>query len=1113
MMKTQPIKLTLLAIGVIVLLAGRSFRLDSSAQTAQTTNIANSDFFESRIRPVLATFCYECHTDSAKGGLRVDSREALLKGGNRGAAIVIGNPEESLLIIAVAHTHESLRMPMGAAKLKEQEIADLAHWIKDGAVWPAKTTVRTDYLIKPEHKTFWSFQPIRNPPVPNVKGAINNPIDAFLLYQLETKGLTYNPPADKRTLLRRVTYDLTGLPPTSEEIEAFIQDGSSGAFAKVVDRLLASPAYGERWARHWLDLARYSDTLGMIDAGKNLQGWFPYSYTYRDWVIRAFNEDLPYDQFILQQIAADKMPNHEPKDLAALGFLSLTRAGLGVTGPERIDDKIDVVTRGLMGLSVSCARCHNHKFDPIPTADYYSLYTIFNNSREPKKLPLLDPQNADLSKWEAETKAEEASIEVDIKKMREKRYPELKALYRTEPEITKALQMAYASQELKTDAELQKFAQEKDYNIYMLKRWRACLEGLDKVFTIWRQLAALPEKDFKDKAASAIASIATGKINKLVASVFTQPPSSMREAAETYAKLLVAYDKPQTLANTEEEELSQILHGADAPTAMPFSDYEQFRLSTDKQNEDGRQRKLQSLFLAQAYKGAPPRAQSIEDSPDPKPGYVFLRGKPDNKGDAVSPQFLLILAGDKRKPFTKGSGRLELAQSIACKDNPLTARVLVNRLWQHHFGRALVRTSSDFGTRGDAPTHPDLLDYLASDFIANGWSMKKLHRLLLTTRAYQQSSVDNEAARRLDPENKWLWRMNRRRLEIEELRDSLLVASAKLDRRMYGLPVSAQAYPYTYRRTIYSFIDRALVPNDFRVFDFADPNSHVAERSLTTSPQQALLMLNSPFVIEQAKAVMQRPEIASRKTPRQRISKLYQLIYGRMPSADEIALGLKYIAADNGNYSGKTNQVRAVESPRHDDWQYGEGEYDDQTSTVKTFKTLEYFINGQWRNSPMPGDPRETTASLTAKGGSLGDSKSNSAIRRWTAPFDGKISISGRLEHSFENGCNNCKGAYVRVVVNRSRTAGKWETVQSKIATNLSTLEVKRGDTIDFVAEAGKRTAGGEFRWAVKIRRLGNGMEEWDSVRDFREPSVGLLTVWDRYVQTLLATAEFLILD
>ena len=1105
------IKLGFLFIAVIAASALQLFRLDPSARAAQSTEVGDAakiEFFESHIRPLLATSCYECHTDSAKGGLRVDSRIALLKGGNRGPAIVAGRPEESLLIKATSHSVDSLKMPKDGAKLKDQEIADLSRWIREGAVWPATTAAKSGYRIMPEHKTFWSFQPVRNPAVPKVINSTNNPIDHFLLAQLEAKGLNFNTPADKRTLLRRVTYDLTGLPPTAGEIDVFMRDSSPDAYARVVDRLLASSAYGEHWGRHWLDLARYSDTIGMIDAGKNLQAWFPYAYTYRDWVIRALNEDLPYDRFILQQIAADKIPNNAPKNYAALGFLSLSRGGLGVTGPDKIDDKIDVVTRGLMGVTVSCARCHNHKFDPIPTADYYSLYTIFNNSREPKQLPLLDPKNSDLSKWEAETKAEEASIDTDIKKMRDKRYPELKALYRTEPEITKALQLSYDSRQLKTDSELEKFSREKDYNVYMLKRWRDSLNKNDAVWSIWRNLSELSEKEFKEKASSAIASASMNKVNPFVARAFAQPPATIREAAETYAKLLTAYDKPEKLADADEEELRQILAGADAATEMPFNDYEQFRLSTDKQNEDGRKRKLESLFLTQAYKGAPPRAQSLEDVKDPKPGNVFLRGKPDSIGEAVSPQFLLILAGDNRKPFTDGSGRFELAQAIACKDNPLTARVLVNRVWQHHFGCGLVRSSSDFGTRGDPPTHPELLDYLAGSFINNGWSLKKLHRLMVMSRAYQQSSVDNEAARRLDPENKLLWRMNRRRLEVEELRDSLLVVSGKLDRRMFGLPVSAQAYPYTYRRTIYSFIDRALVPNDFRVFDFADPNTHSSERSLTTSPQQALLMLNSPFVIEQAKALMQRSEIANVKNPRERISKIYQLIYGRAPGAEEITLGLKYVVSSGAKEDGP----RELTS-RKDDWQYGEGEFDENADRVKTFKTLDYFINGQWRNSPMPGDPRETTANLTSKGGGLGDAKANSAIRRWTAPFDGKISIAGSLEHSFENGCKNCKGAYVRAVSNRSGTLGRWDVVQNKLETSLFSLEVKKGEIIDFVAEAGKGTAGGEFKWTVKIRRLDRANEDWDSMRDFRQPSAGLLTAWDRYAQTLLATVEFMMID
>ncbi|HYE74304.1 MAG TPA: DUF1553 domain-containing protein, partial [Blastocatellia bacterium] len=688
----------------------------------------------------------------------------------------------------------------------------------------------------------------------------------------------------------------------------------------------------------------------------------------------------------------------------------------------------------------------------------------------------------------------------------------LKALYRTEPEIAKALMNVYESRALKTDGELQKFAQEKDYNIYMLKRWREYLQknSTSAVWFAWQQFTGLSEKEFGNKAAAIVASLSTSKSNPLVTDAFKQAPASMREVAEIYAKVLAAHDKAETHANAEAEALRQALHADNAPTAMPFSDYESFRLTTDTQNENQRRRKIESLFLAQAYRGAPPRAQSVEDVSPLKPGYVFLRGKPENKGDQVQPQFLQILAGDNRQPFTNGSGRLELAKAIIDKNNPLTARVMVNRIWQQHFGNGLVRTPSDFGTRGEKPTHPELLDYLAQNFVANNWSIKSIHRMIMLSRAYQQSSIDNPTARNVDPENKLLWRMNRRRLDVEELRDSLLLVSNKLERQMFGLPVSAQAWPYTYRRTIYSFIDRALVPNDFRVFDFPDPNAHAASRALTTGPQQALLMLNSPFVIEQAKAVMQRPEIISIKDARERIIKLYQLIYGREPSADEITLGAKFIVTQSKSESHTSD---AHQSGKDDDWQYGEGEYDDKADRVISFKPLGYYINGMWRDSPMPGDPRATTASLTSKGGSLGDNKANSAIRRWVAPFDGKVSISGLLEHSFENACRKCNGVYARVVSNRSGTAGKWEIFQSKVETPVTTIEVKRGDLLDFVAEAGKNTAGGEFKWAVTIKRIDGTSDEWDSVRDFREPSAGALNAWDRYVQTLLAASEFSILD
>jgi hypothetical protein len=1063
---------------------------------------AQEEFFEQRIRPVLAAHCYDCHTDAAKAGLRVDSRAALLKGGQRGAAIVVGDAGKSLLIQAVTHEHATLRMPKGGAKLSESALADLKQWINDGAVWPVTVAVKNDYLIKPEHKAFWSFQPIAHPAPPASKGTA---IDAFLLAALEAKQLSFNPPADKRTLLRRVTFDLIGLPPTWEEIVAFENDVSPTAFAKVVDRLLASPHYGERWGRHWLDVARYSDTVGMIDAGRNLQQWFPYAYTYRDWVVAALNADMPYDEFIRQQIAADKLPNNERKNLAALGFLALTRGGLGVTREEKVDDKIDVITRGLMGLTVSCARCHNHKFDPIPTADYYSLYMIFANTREPKELPLLDAVAGKENKFTQELEAEREKIEKEIAERRQKRYPELKALYRTAPEIAKCLMGVNASRALKTDKERQQFAQEKDYNGYMLERWRAYWPRMDAddVWALWARLAALPEKEFKDKAALVLAE-SKGKLHPLVAAAFAEPPASLQAAADAYGKLLAAHDKAEPHADNQAERLRLILRADDAPTSVPFADYEKIHLSVDGQDEQGKRRRLETLFLKQAYQGAPPRAQCVEDTDKPEPGFIFLRGNSKNKGQSVEPQFLQILCDDTRKPFTKGSERLQLAQAITDARNPLTSRVIVNRVWAWHFGTGLVASLSDFGTRGDKPSHPELLDYLARSLMANGWSLKRLHREMLLSRAYQQSSADNATARAADPENKLLWRFNRRRLDWEELRDGLLAVSGKLDRQMGGLPASAVAWPFWQRRAIYSFIDRAVVPNDFRAFDFASPDAHVPQRYLTTVPQQALLMMNGMLVHEQARALVARlggAQDASTDASA-RITQLYQLVYGRRPASEELALGLLFVQQPDG-----------VSEMARDDWQYGQGEYDQKTGRVASFNRFPYFLNGQWRNVALPGDPRETTGWLSAKGGAPGEGKAQTPMRRWIAPFDGRIKVSGVLAHNFENSCRRCDGVFARVVSARLGLQGEWSALQNTAASVISEITVQRGDALDFIVTAGKGAGTNEHGLSIVIERLDAANERWDSVRDFRASYEKSLTGWERYAQVLLMAAEFMTVE
>jgi hypothetical protein len=699
------------------------------------------EFFEENVRPVLAEKCFSCHGPSKqKSGLRLDRRGAVLQGGDSGPAVVAGDPEKSLLVHAVRQDGDLKMPPKG--RLAVEQVQALTAWVRMGAPWPAEagSGVASVGDVRSRH---WAFRPVVKPAVPTVRSSdwLRTPVDAFVLAKLEAKGFASAPPADRRTLIRRLSFDLLGLPPKPEEVQAFEADTDNNAYEKLIDRLLASPHYGERWGRHWLDVARYADTKGYVFTEERR---FPYSYTYRDWVIQALNEDLPYDQFIVQQLAADQLPlgkDHRP--LAAMGFLTLGRRFLN-NKHDVIDDRIDVTMRGLQGLTVGCARCHDHKFDPIPTRDYYSLYGIFASSVEPKEPPLLGVQEQ-------------------------------------------------TPQTLAFDAELKK-------RIDALEKYRAA---------------------HKDELASGNAKV--------------------------------------------REELAVLKNKVN-----------QWRV---------------------AGPGSPPRAMSLEDTPTPFNPYVFVRGNPGNSGPQVPRQFLEVLSGAKRKPFTHGGGRLELAHAIASPDNPLTARVMVNRVWQHHFGAGLVRTPGDFGTRGDLPTHPELLDWLAATFVENGWSIKKLHRVILLSSTYQQASVANPRTAEADPENHLLGRMNRRRLEFEPLRDALLAVAGRLENRASGPPVELTTAPFARFRTVYGFIDRQNLPGLLRSFDFASPDTSTAQRYTTTVPQQALFLMNGPFVLEQVHHLAARKDVTEQPNDTARIQWLYWLAYGRSPEPEEVKLGLDFVSA------------------------------------------------------------------------------------------------------------------------------------------------------------------------------------------------------------------------
>lgn len=875
------------------------------------------EYFEKNIRPILTDNCYQCHSlqsAKVKGGLLLDTREGLLKGGDTGPAIKPGDVEHSLLIKAVRYSDADLQMPPKNKKLSLEKIAALEAWVKMGAPDPrvSPSGIASATSIREKARTHWAFQPVKEPAVPTVRNQHSalTPVDNFILARLGAAHLKPSPPADKRTLIRRATFDLIGLPPTPEEVAAFLADKSPDAFAKVVDRLLASPRYGERWGRHWLDVARYADTKGYVFEEDR---HYPYAYTYRDYVIRAFNEDLPYDQFIKQQLAADLLPdNGDKRALAALGYLTLGRRFVNNIN-DIIDDRIDVVCRGTMGLTVTCARCHDHKFDPIPTRDYYSLYGVFASSMEPETEPLLgiEPPAKDHEAYLAE---------------RKKREDEL-AHFRSEKETAMSAQIrsqsgdylfaAYEARQLTDKAQVDGVALKAKLDPEILHRWIKALDGWRKntnaIFAPWFAFASVPEGEFSKQSSELAAKFATNQdaaapINPVIARAFTNgPPATMKDVAECYGKIFAEVDKQwqealtatnspaiSALPDPAREAVRQILYAADAPANVPVTEFDRLYDVPTIQKVRELQRHIKELDAT--HPGAPPRAMALVDRPDPQNTQIFLRGNSDNRGAEAPREFLEILSGPNRKPFQKGSGRLELAEAIVSSDNPLTARVLVNRVWLHHFGSPLVATPSDFGLRSDPPTHPELLDYLAARFMAEGWSIKKLHRLIMLSATYQESSDNNPECARVDPGNQLFWRMNRQRLEFEALRDTLLAVSGKLDLTAGGHAVDIIEATST-RRTVYGYVDRQNLPDLFRAFDFASPDTTSPRRFYTTVPQQALFLMNSPFVIEQAQSLVARPDFKAATAEKQRLHLLYQLAFQREPTAEEIQLAHQFTTA------------------------------------------------------------------------------------------------------------------------------------------------------------------------------------------------------------------------
>lgn len=751
-------------------------------------------------------------------------------------------------------------------------------------------------------RTHWAYQPLAQTPPPAVSGRewVRTPVDAFVLSNLESHGRTFAPPVDARTLLRRVYHDLIGFPPTFDEIEVFAADPSPSALARVVDLLLAGPEYGERWGRHWMDVARYADTKDLVlQYGRDAVR--PYAYTYRDYVIRAFNADLPFDEFVRDQIAADLAEPPVPSwRLAALGFLTLGRM-FDNNPHDQIDDQIDTVSRGFLGLTVACARCHDHKYDAISSADYYGLYGVFASTERPYELPLIEDPVAVPGGLDFEDRLSKARKELDdhidaehgklTAVMRSRLGDYLVRAATTAPDLTETTQFGLS---LTPD----------DFRPSLMLRTRQLVarraRAEDRVFGPWVELMADADADPGRTSMTLI--VPPGRDwNPIVVAALKQATLTNRASvAHVYGEVLQqvyersnqpAAGNPSGPLTVDERELLALETGPECPVAFPRRETPDHMSRPEKDRFGGLVTALDKLAVY-ASNRPPARAMVVRDLPEPYAPHVFLRGSPARPGAAVPRGFLRVLNDGREQAFVSGSGRRELAEAIVAPSNPLTARVFVNRVWMEHFGEPLVSSPSDFGARSETPAMPALLDWLASGFIRSGWRVKSLHRLMVLSAAYAQSdrSVGGEPGG--DPGEGL-----RRRLDLEAMRDSLLRLSGRLDSTVGGLPGDAAGDPLNSRRTVYGLVDRQNLPGLYRAFDFAAPDQCVERRPRTTVPQQALFALNSPFVLEQARALLALPEIASEVGPDRRVEALFRRVLGRTATAKETAGAIRFLDA------------------------------------------------------------------------------------------------------------------------------------------------------------------------------------------------------------------------
>ena len=890
--------ITTFAVAAPAKLLGQTGKPSTDAARSDNSKL---EFFEKHVRPLLIEKCYECHSHESgesDGDLFLDSAAAMRKGGSRGAVLVAGKPNQSLLMRVVNYRDRNLQMPP-SGKLSESEIELLREWIESGATDPRtqklkKTDSRhgrvTTSPIDRDPSTHWAFNvPVRQSVDTILDADVEDTIDVLAASAAEEADIETSLRADRETLIRRLYYDLTGLPPSRESIQSFTNSRRPDAYHRLVDRLLAAPAFGERFGRHWLDVARYADTVGYALGGKERR--YKGSERYRDWTIRSFAQDMPYDEMVRHQLSADRTdPTNENGNLEAMGFLTLGRQFLNPL--DTIDDRIDVITRGLLGLTVACARCHDHKFDPIPTEDYYALGGIIASSQRPK-------------------------------------------------------------------------------------------EG---------------------------------------------------------ASPLMLVDKPNPI-----------------------------------------------------------------DSP------VLIRGQLGNRGPIVPRRFLTALRSDEETRFTDGSGRKELADRIATPNNPLTARVMVNRVWSYLIGKPLVANPSDFGFRTKPPAVPEILDELAADF-STDWSIKKLVRRIVLSKIYQQRVAARDKSLTADPDNELLARGNRKRRDFESLRDSILTVSGTLDRSLGGPPVDIMSSTPTHRRTIYSMIDRQNLPALFRTFDFASPDTHSPGRYFTTVPQQALFLMNSPEMMAMARATA--GAIRQQKTSPEELSAqaeaIYNQILGRDPSQQELATATAFLQTP-------PQSPKPIIDPRSL-WSYGtatllpEGE-----GQPSDFSALKQYRDGRWQASDeFPTTAPFGHAYLGKTGGHTTSDPSLGVIRRYTAPQNEKVTLEGKIRHSSKQGDGvtfsiqtNGKQIYESTQLNSQQRHGP------------HSIKLNAGDVIDLIATPGRTSSFDSFEWTAKIQskpEQGKGQgSERDTIKHFSGPfeieKIQSLDRLEQLAQILILSNEFAFID